>query len=139
MHVFIATTILLLVLAGPAAAQDGQIWFIFPDRTESDFSGDWATTIRSTERSTAPNQFGRADSRVDSEVAINPDTLADAAADFVQTLSPVLASVSELSGEYMVEQIELNVSITGEGKIGIFTTATVGGEAGIKLILRRRP
>ena len=67
--------ILFLALAGTADAQDNslpqagtpddRIWFIFPDRAASDFSGEWTAeaTIRPTERSTVPDQFGRVGSR----------------------------------------------------------------------------
>lgn len=122
------------------SAQDGsedqQIWFIFPDRESSEFSGDWVNN--------ANIRSGRSsfDGRTFSEVGIAPDIIATEFTDFIEQLGPILSPVSSITEgiveEYQIDQIELSVSITAEGKVGIIATATVGGHAGIRLIFRRR-
>ena len=147
------TIVLFLTLAGTVDAQNSsqgqesseskQIWFIFPDRPENAFP-DPARSDRPIE-SLAPYtgiQPGSENSspplRAGIEVSFDSDRLGDRFGEFVEDLEPVLRFASGKIGQFAVEQIELTVSITAEGKVGVLASASLGSEAGIKLILRRR-
>ena len=128
--------ILFLAFAGVAVAEDnngdsldGQMWFIFSDRDFSLLSDDWIS-----EPTLGPTGLS-ADGQGFRAAGIDTQVVADALSDFITQLSPILNSASAVGGAYDIDQIELSVSLIGEGKVAVF--ASIGAEAGIKLILRR--
>ena len=111
-----------------SSAED-QLLLIFPDRTAEEFIGTWSTSF--------PREGG---ARTDSsryEGLVNPGVLADALGDFLNNLQPILDRATSITGEYALDQIEINVGINGSGKVGIIMSGTVGAEVGLKLVLRQ--
>ena len=108
---------------------EDQLLLIFPGRTAEEFTGTWSIPYPRDARALLESDRY--------EALVDPDVLANALNDFVGNLQPMLDSVSSITGEYAVDQIEINVGINGAGKVGIFVTGTVGAEIGLKLVLRK--
>ena len=126
------------------ASADEQIWLIFPGRTVESLAADWMTdptgAITGAGPRTAPrgNSAERLNFDRSLEVSANPQLLASEFKRFVSSLQSVFTAASSVTGDYAVDQIELNVSITAEGKLGIIVASgSYGAEAGLKVILRR--
>ena len=72
------------------------------------------------------------------EASVAADFLAASMSDLVGSLQPALDELSSLTGDFAIEQIEMDVGINSEGKIGVwFAEGSVGTQAGIRLIFRR--
>lgn len=122
---------------GPPAvapsSQDDQIMLIFPEGAPVPTGGWWVTmSDLPVGRGGTPTQLSRA-----AYVGVRPADLAAAFQEFVRMLGPIL-NVSVPTGPYRVDEIELEVSVTAEGKIGLFVGGTVGATGGIRLSLRRQ-
>ena len=138
----ILTAILSLALASTADAQgdspsengtdDDQVWFIVSDAGASESLVEFQNEMPADRWSYIPAVPELRD------VAKGAGIFADELRDFLETLTPILESASSTQGEYALDQFELTVSLTAEGKLGIVATATVSGATGIRLVFRRR-
>ncbi len=59
---------------------------------------------------------------------------------FLRNLGKVLSLEDEGQGRFNVERVEVSAEITGDGRVGILGTGVnLGGSAGLKIVLRRKP
>ena len=140
MRTFLTVT-LLLASAGFVDAQgnqpnqtdtgEGQILLVFPDRTAEEFTDDMRGRI-------GPLASEWHAARGGVEIPFDSSDLARMFEDFVGNLQSIFNTASSVTGNYKVDQIEINVGINGEGKVTwVLGGASVGADVAVKLILRR--
>lgn len=76
---------------------------------------------------------------VEKKLKIDPDTLAQKFKEFLENMEVVFKKTPKILGDYMVDEIELHLSINAEGGFDLIGKATVGTTTGINVTLKRRP
>lgn len=130
---------LFLTIAGIAHSEDQppestssdaeEIPLILIGRTEDQVSGDWARYI-------VPPVPGFPTGSPRSDIAVQKGHLTTAFKTAVDQIQPILNTISSVQGDYVVDQVEVFVTLNAEGRIAILL-GSFGGEAGIKLVFRR--
>lgn len=58
---------------------------------------------------------------------------------FLKNLGQILSLEEDVKGDYVIDKVEVNAQITGEGKIGLLGTGVnVGASTGLKIVLQRK-